>query len=109
MNHQLRAVEGKYEILEKISEGGMGAVYKVRHRLLERIRVIKVMRPHLVADAEMRTRFVREARLAGNLRHPNIAQVFDFAMEKDGEAFLVMEYVNGVTLQQVLKSTGPPS
>ncbi len=109
MKHQLHAVEDKYEILEKISEGGMGAVYKVRHRLLDRIRVIKVMKPQLVADAEMRTRFTHEARLAGNLRHPNIAQVFDFAIEKDGQAFLVMEYVNGFTLQQVLSRWGPPS
>ncbi len=105
----LNAVEGKYEILEKISEGGMGAVYKVRHRLLERIRVIKIMRPQLAADREMRSRFLREARLAGSLRHPNIAQVYDFAIEKAGEAFLVMEYVNGVTLQQVLANYGPPS
>ena len=109
MKHQLGAVESKYEILEKISEGGMGAVYKVRHRLLDRIRVIKIMRPQLVADAEMRTRFIHEARLAGNLRHANIAQVYDFAIEKDGQAFLVMEYVNGVTLQQVLQKLGPPS
>lgn len=109
MKHQLQAVEDKYEILEKISEGGMGAVYKVRHRLLDRIRVIKVMKPQLVADTEMRTRFTHEARLAGNLRHPNIAQVFDFAIEKDGQAFLVMEYVNGFTLQQVLSRWGIPS
>jgi len=107
--HHLKAVEGKYEILEKISEGGMGAVYKVRHRLLERIRVIKIMRPQLAADKEMRTRFLREARLAGSLRHPNIAQVYDFAIESRGEAFLVMEYVNGVTLQQILVHCGPPS
>lgn len=109
LNHQLRAVEGKYEILEKISEGGMGAVFKVRHRLLDRIRVIKIMKPQLVADTEMRTRFTHEARLAGNLRHPNIAQVYDFAIENDGQAFLVMEYVNGFTSQQVLSRWGTPS
>jgi len=109
VSHQLHAVEDKYEIIEKISEGGMGAVYKVRHRLLDRVRVIKVMKPQLVADAEMRTRFTHEARLAGNLRHPNIAQVFDFAIERDGQAFLVMEFVNGFTLQQILSRWGVPS
>jgi serine/threonine-protein kinase len=109
VSHQLHAVEDKYEIIEKISEGGMGAVYKVRHRLLDRIRVIKVMKPQLVADAEMRTRFTHEARLAGNLRHPNIAQVYDFAIERDGQAFLVMEFVNGFTLQQILSRWGVPS
>ncbi len=109
MKHDLKAVEDKYEVLEKISEGGMGAIYKVRHRLLDRVRVIKIMKPQLVADAEMRTRFTHEARLAGNLRHPGIAQVYDFAIEADGQAFLVMEYVNGFTLQQVLTRWGPPS
>jgi serine/threonine protein kinase len=109
MSSILSSIEAKYEILEKISEGGMGAVYKVRHRLLERIRVIKVMRPQLITDAEMRQRFVREAKLAGSLRHPNIAQVFDFSMEESGQAYLVMEYVPGMTLQDVLKRSGPPS
>jgi serine/threonine protein kinase len=109
MSTILASIEAKYEILEKISEGGMGAVYKVRHRLLERIRVIKVMRPQLVTDAEMRQRFVREAKLAGSLRHPNIAQVFDFSMDDSGQAFLVMEYVPGMTLQDVLERSGPPS
>ncbi len=103
------SVEDKYEILEKISEGGMGAVYKVRHRFLGRVRVIKVMRPHLVADAAMRKRFVREARLAGNLRHPNIAQVYDFAMARNGEAYLAMEYIDGFNLGEIHRACILPS
>lgn len=103
------SVEDKYEILEKISEGGMGAVYKVRHRFIGRVRVIKVMRPHLVADVAMRRRFVREARLAGNLRHPNIAQVYDFAMAQNGEAYLAMEYIDGFNLGEIHRPCILPS
>lgn len=104
----LEAIEGKYEILEKITEGGMGAVYKVRHRFLDETRVIKVMRPQLAADERARERFVREAKLASGLRHVNIAQLFDFAIDDKGNAYLVMEYIEGVTLQELLKLIGAP-
>jgi serine/threonine-protein kinase len=100
---QLAAIEGKYEILSKISEGGMGAVYKVRHRLLEEVRVIKVMRQHLATDSRARERFIHEARLAGGLGHANIVQVYDFAIDDSGNAFLVLEYIEGITLQELLK------
>jgi serine/threonine-protein kinase len=102
-------VEGKYEILGKIREGGMGAVYKVRHRLLHEIRVIKIIRPQLEAGPELNERFLREARLAIQLRHPNIAQLHDFSIDDDGRAFIVMEYIEGVTLEDILKAAGPPS
>ena len=103
---QLRALEGKYEILEKLSEGGMGSVYKVRHRLLETVRVVKVMRPHLSADELMRARFVREAKLAIGLRHANLAQVFDFTMGDDGAFYLVLEYIDGLDLHRLAKAVG---
>jgi serine/threonine protein kinase len=105
----LEKIEGKYEILEKISEGGMGAVYKVRHRYLEEIRVVKVIRPHLASMAELKRRFVREAKLASRLRHPNIAQLYDFAIEEGANAYLVMEYIEGITLQEALESAGAPA
>jgi serine/threonine-protein kinase len=105
----LQRIEGKYEILGKLREGGMGAIYKVRHRLLDEVCVIKLMRPHLVGDEELRARFLREARLAIKLRHPNIAQLYDFTVdEEDGTAFIVMEYISGKTLQDVLAQGGPP-
>ena len=108
----LQRIEGKYEILEKIREGGMGAIYKVRHRLLDEIRAIKVMRPQLVEDqqlnAELRARFVREARVAIKLRHQNIAQLYDFTADDDGTALIVMEFIQGKTLEQLLKAAGPP-
>ena len=105
----LRWIEGKYEILEKLGEGGMGAVYKVRHRLLDDVRVVKMMRPQLVADDEFKARFQREARVAIQLRHPNIAHLIDFTIdEDDGTAFIVMEFIDGMTLEEVLRHGGPP-
>jgi len=103
----LERLEGKYEILEKIKEGGMGAIYKVRHRLLEEVRVIKVIRPQLQKDESLRARFVREARNAIRLRHANIAQLYDFTMDDEGNAFIVMEYIEGLTLDELLRRHGP--
>jgi tRNA A-37 threonylcarbamoyl transferase component Bud32 len=105
----LQRIDGKYEILEKMKEGGMGAIYRVRHRLLEEIRVIKVMRPQYVEDVELRARFLREARLAIQLRHPNVAHLYDFTVDDDGTAFIVMEHISGVTLEELLRKAGPPS
>jgi serine/threonine-protein kinase len=103
----LDSIEGKYEILGKLGEGGMGAVYKVRHRLLDELRVVKVIRPHLTAP-ELSDRFLREARLATQLRHPNIAQLHDFSVDEDGGAFIVMEFIDGATFEDVPATSGPP-
>jgi serine/threonine protein kinase len=104
----LGSFEAKYEILERIGEGGMGAVYKVRHRLLDDVRVIKTMRATVANRMGARDRFFREARIAAKVRHENIAQVLDFAMDED-TAFLVLEFIDGVTLQDIFIATGPPS
>ena len=103
------SLEGKYEVLEKLHEGGMGAIYKVRHRLLDEIRVIKVMRPQHEANESLRARFLREAQMAVKLRHPHIAQMYDFAFDESGRGFIVMEYVEGISLLQMLRRTGAPS
>ncbi len=102
-------LEGKYEILEKIREGGMGSVYKVRHRLLDEIRVVKVMRPHLANDEVLRARFLREAKVAIRLHHPNLAQIYDFTIDDNGYAYLVMEFIDGLNLQDVMKILRKPS
>ncbi|HVT59357.1 MAG TPA: serine/threonine-protein kinase [Thermoanaerobaculia bacterium] len=104
----LPRIEGKYEILEKIREGGMGAIYKVRHRLLDEVRVVKVMRPQFVDDEELKARFLREARVAIKLRHPNVAELYDFTLDADGTAFIVMEFISGLTLEELLRRAGPP-
>jgi len=101
-------IEGKFEVLHKISQGGMGAVYKVRHLLLDQISVIKVIRPQHADDESSRQRFLQEARTASRLRHPNVASILDFFTDANGTAYLVMEYIEGVTLKQLLEKGGPP-
>ncbi len=108
MAEPLEHIDGKYEILEKLREGGMGAIYKVRHRLLEEVRVIKVMRPTLRDDEELYARFLREARMAIQLRHPNIAQLYDFTIDDDGNAFIVMEFIGGLNFGDLIDQAGPP-
>jgi serine/threonine-protein kinase len=105
----LKQIEGKYEILHKLEEGGMGAVYKVRHRLLEEIHVVKVMRPQHAEDAELQQRFLGEAVSAIKLRHPNVVQIYDFATDSDGTAYIVMEYIDGVTVDDILRGGVLPS
>jgi serine/threonine-protein kinase len=102
------SIEGKYKVLAKLSEGGMGAVYKVRHTLLDEIRVVKVILPHLGHTEELSDRFLREARAASRLRHANIAQILDFTVDEQGHELLVMEFIDGLTVKEILQRTGPP-
>jgi serine/threonine-protein kinase len=101
-------IDGKYEILGKLREGGMGSIYKVRHRLLDEVRVVKVIRSQADGEGETADRFLREARSAIKLRHPNVAALHDFAVAGDGQAFIVMEYIDGWNLLEVLSGFGPP-
>jgi len=100
-------IEGKYEILAKLREGGMGTIYKVRHRLLDEVRVIKVIKGELVADEELKRRFLEEAKVATRLKHPNIGTIHDFALGDDGAAYLVMEFIDGLNLADLVLTQGP--
>ena len=104
-----RTFRDTYEILAKIGEGGMGAIYKVRHRHLDQERVIKIMRPQVTGDDDFEARFLREARLEAQLQHQNIAQLYEFEIAPEGSAYIVMEFIEGVTLRQVLDIAGPPT
>jgi hypothetical protein len=92
-----------YEVLRRLAVGGMGEVYLCRHRLLERIDAVKVLRPHLAAQPEFRRRFLREALSAARLRHPGVVTVYT-ADEADGLLYLAMEYVPGCDLASILDS-----
>ncbi len=97
----------KYEVLSRIRVGGMGAIYKVRHRLLDEIRIVKAIR-HPEASGTEADRFLHEARAATRLHHPNVAVLHDFALGKCGQAFIVMEHIPGWNLSEVLRGYGPP-
>src|SRR5258706_9047575 len=92
-------LDGKYEILNVIGAGGMGEVFKAGHLHLNALRCIKIMKASLLADEGYRARFLREARLATQIHHPNIAVVHDFFLG-DGGSYLVTEYIDGSTVRQ---------
>ena len=96
-----------YRILEKIGEGGMGAVYLAEDTKLKRRVALKFLPDELTQDEERRERLVREARAASAIEHPNIAAIHDID-ESDGRTFIVMEYVEGRSLREILPSGGLP-
>jgi TonB family protein len=100
--------EEKYEVLARLRQGGMGAVYKVRHRLLDELRAIKVIRSWAVGNEEAAARFLQEAKVASRLRHPNLAVLYDFAVDPEGGAYLVSEFIEGWTYREILQRHGPP-
>jgi serine/threonine-protein kinase len=100
-------LDGKYEILDKLAEGGMGHVYRARHLHLDEIRIIKVTKPDPLGDASEARRFQEEARIATLVRHPNVAGLYDFSRLPDGSFYMVWEFIDGVTLEQWLRTHGP--
>ena len=94
-----------FEILERLGEGGMGVVYRARQTAMDRVVALKVLRDEFAQEEEYLRRFLREARLAGRLRHANIVSALDCG-NADGRFFMVMEFVEGEPLDRVLKRRG---
>jgi eukaryotic-like serine/threonine-protein kinase len=103
-----KVVDGRYRVLEVIGRGGMGVVYRVEHLRMGKIAAMKVLHRDLASDPDVIGRFEREAAAISKLHHPHTVQVFDFGTA--GEAlYLIMEYVRGVDLAQLIQRDGPMS
>ncbi len=103
-----RVLGNRYRLLEVIGEGGMALVYKAECSLLCRIVAIKILRPQFASDAEFVERFRREARSAASLSHPNVVNIYDVGQD-DGLDYIVMEYIPGNTLKDIIKQEAPLS
>ena len=99
---------GRYRVVRRLGTGGMGTVYLAEHVHLGRLTAVKLLCPPLCAhDPDAEQRFRQEALLVAKVRHPNVAQVYDFDRLPDGQFLLAMEYVPGETVAQHLKRGGP--
>src|ERR1051325_5598215 len=103
-------LDGKYEIVERLGAGGMGQVFKATHKYLGATRVIKVVHPQISDNKDAHDRFLREARAATKVTHPNVATMYDFAALPDGSTYMVSEFIDGENLAQKLRTRGtlPP-
>ena len=100
-------VDDRYEVLAVIGEGGMGRVYRVRHRRLGRAFALKALRVDLARDLVLTERFIQEARAAAVVTHPNVVQINDFGTLNSGQPYFVMELLEGRTLTRILREEGP--
>jgi serine/threonine protein kinase len=100
-------IDGRYDVVSILGEGGMGRIYEVRHAALGRAFAMKVLRPDLAQDAELAARFILEAQATASVKHPNVVQITDFGRLPDGVPFFVMELLVGHTLGEVIKAAGP--
>jgi len=101
-----KVIDGRYEILARIGEGGMGVVYKARQTSIDRVIAIKVLNAQMAADQTWVQRFYNEAKACSRLQHPNTIRMFDFGQASDGRLFMTMEFLDGVSLREAI-SKGP--
>ena len=97
----------RYEILSVIGHGGMGVVYKAKHELMDRVVAIKMLQAQLISDSMSVKRFQQEAKAASRLKHPNVITLYDFGVSATtGQPYLVMDYLQGVSLAEIIKREG---
>ncbi len=106
MSSEAPTMLGKYRILDLLGEGGMGIVYQAEDTVLMRRVAIKVMTEAIARQSDLRDRFLREARAAGSLQHPNVVTVYDFG-EVDVHLVIAMELVDGSDLEHLLTRKDP--
>ncbi len=100
-----RLIDGRYQVRSRIARGGMATVYLATDQRLDRLVAVKIMHGHLADDSQFKERFIQEARSAARLAHPNVVNVFDQGQDADS-AYLVMEYLPGITLRELLQEYG---
>jgi serine/threonine-protein kinase len=97
---------GSYRILETISAGGMGTVYRAEHTLIGKIAAVKILHPELSSNRDIVNRFFNEAKATTSIKHPGIVEVFDFGYMASGHAYLIMEFLDGMPLSQRMRMRG---
>jgi serine/threonine protein kinase len=100
-------IRGKYRILSKVGQGGMGAVYKALHLAFDELRALKVIVPEILHDQLFVRRFRQEAVITRKLQHPNAVRVDDIDEAEDGRPFIVMEFIQGKSLKKLIEEEGP--
>ena len=99
-------LDGKYEILDRLAAGGMGEIWRARHVHLQELRVIKILRADRATDPHALQRFAQEARIATQIKHPNVAILYDFSRLPDGSFYMVSEHIEGEHVHDWLKTHG---
>ncbi len=102
-----REILGQFRILERIGTGGMGSVYKAEQPAMDRLVAVKILHPKLAVRRDLVSRFRREARAMSHLTHPNTVRVFLYGQLDDGSLYIVMEFLEGKNLAQVVRAEGP--
>lgn len=97
----------RYEIIEPLADGGMGSVYKAKHKFMNRIVAVKTLQPFMMASGTALKRFQQEAQAVSSMNHPNILNVFDFFISDEGQPYLIMDYLEGTNLESIRKSGEP--
>src|SRR5256885_4523495 len=101
-----KVIDGRYEIQQRVGEGGMGVVYKARQMSIDRVIALKMLNQQMQGDQQWVQRFYNEAKACSRLQHPNTIRMFDFGQTPDGRLFMTMEFLDGVSLREAL-SRGP--
>ena len=102
-----RVLSGRYRLLEKVGEGGMGVVYKAQHVKMKRLAAVKVLAPEFSKNPEFIARFEREAEMASRLDHPNAVAIYDYGQAEDGVLYLAMKFISGRPLASVIADDAP--
>ena len=101
-----KVLDGRYEMIARIGEGGMGVVYKARQASIDRILALKMLNQQMAQDPNWVQRFYNEAKACSRLQHPNTIRMYDFGQTADGRLFMTMEFLDGISLRAAINE-GP--